>query len=131
VSQENVELVRRAEEAITRRDLDALRALLAPECEIVPLRTAVDNSVYRGPDAAAKWFAALNEWETISFEHETFREGADWVLTLGRIQVRGRTSGANLDVEAAGVFYFRDGLITKIRNYTDRRDALADVGLEE
>jgi ketosteroid isomerase-like protein len=132
MSQENVEVVKQAEEAIMRRDLDALGALLAPECEIVPLRAAVDSTVYRAPDAAAKWFAALDEtWETVSAEPETFRDGTDWVLGFGRVRARGRSSGADLDVQAAGVWRFRDGLITSVRVYTDRGEALADLGLPD
>jgi ketosteroid isomerase-like protein len=130
MSQENVEIVRGAFEAFSRRDVKAIEALLAPDCEIVPLRAAVDNTVFLAPDAAAKWFAAIDDsWETLSIEAETFRDGDDWVLALGRIQARGRSSGVDLDVQAAAVWHFGDGLITHIRVYTDRSEALADLGL--
>jgi len=130
MSQENVEIARAAFEAISRRDVKAIEALLAPDCEIVPFRAAVDNTVFRGPDAAAKWFVAIDEsWETLSLEAETFRDGGDWVLSLGRVQARGRSSGVDLDVQAAAVWHFGDCLITHIKAYTDRREALADLGL--
>ena len=125
-----IEIAQRATEAFGRRDLDALGELLAPDCEIVPLRADVDQTVFRGPDALPKWLAAADEaWESMTPETESMREGPDWVLGFGRLRARGRESGAELDVPAAGVYRFRDGLITAIRIYTNRADALADLGL--
>ena len=130
---ENIDLIaiwRSAREAITRRDLDALGELLAPDCEIVPLRAAVDNTVFRGPHALTEWWAAQDEaWEGMSWAMESTREGPDWVLSIGRLRARGQGSGVPLDVQAAGIIRFRDGLITSIRVYTNRADALADLGL--
>jgi ketosteroid isomerase-like protein len=125
-----VALVRRAVEAVTCRDLDALVELLAADCEIVPLRAAVDQTVFRGAHAVPEWWAAQDDaWEGMTWELESAREGPDWVLSVGRLRARGRGSGVPLDVQAAGVIRFRDGLITSIRVYTNRADALADVGL--
>jgi ketosteroid isomerase-like protein len=112
VSRENVEIVRRAGEVISRRDIGALGILMAPECEIRPLRAAMESTVFRGPDAAVRWIASWDEsWEDISFEAETFQDGDDWVLVLGRIRARGRSSGADLDVRGAAVWRLREGLI--------------------
>jgi ketosteroid isomerase-like protein len=88
------------------------------------------STVFRGPDALSRFFAATDEaWESITAESESRREGPDWVLGFARIRARGRESGAELDVPAAAVYRFRDGLITAIRVYTSRADALADLGL--
>jgi len=104
--------------------------LLAPDCEIVPLRAAVDRTVFRGPHALTEWWAAQDDaWESMTAEDESWQEGPDWVLGFGRLRARGRKSGASLDVQAAGVWRFSDGLITSIRVYTNRAEALADLGL--
>jgi ketosteroid isomerase-like protein len=125
-----IEIAQRTSEALRRRDLDALGELLAPDCEIVPIRADVEQTVFRGPDALSRFFAATDEaWESITAESESRREGPDWVLGFGRIRARGRESGAELDVPSAAVYRFRDGLITAIRVYTNRADALADLGL--
>jgi ketosteroid isomerase-like protein len=130
MSERNAEIVRRAQAAINRRDIEALGVLMAPECEIVPLRAALESTVFRGPDAAAKWFVAQDEsWEDLSAEAEAFRHDGDWVLVLGRIRARGRSSGAALDVRAAAIWRLREGLITSISIYTNRDEALADLGL--
>ena len=125
-----IEIARRATEALRRRDLDALRELFAPDCELVPGRADVEGTVFRGLDALPTWFAAVDEaWESGTFEVESRREGPDWVLSFVRLRTRGRESGAELDVPAAAVYRFRNGLITVLRLYTSRADALADVGL--
>jgi hypothetical protein len=45
-----VETMRAAMAAFNRRDGEALGAVLAEDAEIVPVRAAVDGTVYRGPD---------------------------------------------------------------------------------
>jgi ketosteroid isomerase-like protein len=130
--EDKLEIAQRALAAASRRDSDALTELLAPDCEIVPLRAAVEDTVFRGADAAARWFAAAEDaWEGMTSEPESWREGPDWVLAFGRLHARGRKSGAPLDVQAAAVLRFHDGLITSIRVYTSRADALADLGQAE
>ena len=125
-----IETTQRAGEAIRRRDLEALREQLARDCEIVPIRADVEDTVFRGLDELPQWFAIGDEaWENWTWETESVREGPDWVLGFLRFRARGRESGAELDVPSAAVYRFRDGLITVIRVYTSRADALADLGL--
>jgi ketosteroid isomerase-like protein len=132
MSQENVEVVRAAMEAFNRRDGEGFGALLARDAEIVPVRAALEGTVYRGPDAAAQYCAAVDEsWETLRWEVEEFRDGVGWVLALGRIRGRGRDSGAEIDARAGWVALFRAGLVTNFHMYADRADALHAVGLRE
>jgi ketosteroid isomerase-like protein len=128
----NVEIVRSVMESFNRRDVEGFAAHLAPDAEIVPLRAAVDGTVYRGPDAAAVFFAAVDEtWDGLSVDVEELLGGDGWVLGLGRIRGRGRGSGAGVDVEAALVVRFRGALITRFHTYTDRAEARQAVGLSE
>jgi ketosteroid isomerase-like protein len=130
MSGELIEIVRRAGKAGNRRDIDAYSSLFTADSEIVPVRAALEDTVYRGPDAAARFLADADEsWEDLSIEVEQSREGGDWVLTFGRIRARGRASGASIDVRSATVYRFRDGLIRHMRVYGDRSEALTDVGL--
>ena len=132
MSQENVETLKALVVAFNRRDSEALEALLAPDVEIVPARAALEDVVYSGPNAAAEWFAALDEsWEQIRPEVREYRDAGDRVVGLGRIVGRGRASGADIDVEAATVAEFREGLVTRMRVYTNLHEALEAAGLSE
>ena len=132
MSQENVESMRGVIDAFNRRDVEALSALLAPDVEIVPIRAALEDIAYRGPDAASQWFAAVDEaWENLTVEHQEMRDAGGVVLARGRVRSHGRGSGAAIDVEGTAVAWFRDGLIQTMRIFTDRDRALEAAGLSE
>ena len=132
MSEENVERTLAAIEAFNRRDGESFGKLLAQDAEIVPVRAALEGTVFRGPDAAAQYCAAVEEtWENLVWELEEVRQGESWVLALGRIKGLGRGSGATIDARGGWLVRFRDGLITSFRTYPDRTDALEAVGLHE
>jgi ketosteroid isomerase-like protein len=132
MSRKNVEIVNAAMALFDRRDAEGFGALLASDAEIVPVRAALEGTVYRGTDAAAQFFAAVDQsWEDLTVELGEIRDGDDWVLALGRIRGRGRGSGADIDVEAALVVRFREALITSFHAHTDRAEALGAVGLRD
>lgn len=132
MARENVEAVQAAIEAFNRRDGAAFGVLLADDAEIVPVRAVLEGTVYRGPDAASMYCAAVDEsWESLRWEVEEIRDGNGWVLALGRIRGRGRGTGAEIDARAGWVTRFRDGLVTSFRTYADRAEALKAVGLRE
>ena len=56
MSQENVEFAHRLVEWFNAGDAEALQAHSTDDVEIVPLRAEIEDTVYRGPAAAA--FAA-------------------------------------------------------------------------
>src|SRR6188474_1726146 len=101
MSQKNVTVMCVAMEAFNRRDADAFGALFADDAEIVPVRAALEGIVYRGPDAAAQYCAAVDDtWENLAWEIEDMRDGGHWVLALGRIRGEGRGSGVAIDARA-------------------------------
>jgi len=132
MSQENVEIMRAAMEAFNRRDGEAFGAHLAEDAVIVPVRSAVDGTVFRGPDAATQYCAAVDDsWVNLEWDIEDFRDGSGWVLALGRIRGEGRDSGAAIDARAGWVARFRDGMVTDFHTYADRGEALEAVGLSD
>src|SRR3954453_20107348 len=79
-----VEALRAAVAAFNRRDGEAFGAVFAEDAEIVPVRAAVDGTVYRGPDAGAQNCAAVEEiWEHLRWESRSSAQAATWVLALG------------------------------------------------
>ena len=132
MSQENVDAVHAAIAAYHRRDVGTLQALLAKDAEIVPIRAQLEGTSYAGPDAVARWFAAVDEsWSNLTVEVEEIRDGGDRVLCLGRIRGHGRGSGVAIDVEAAMLARFRGRLITSLRMFSNRAEALEVAGLSE
>jgi ketosteroid isomerase-like protein len=132
MSQGNVEAMRTAMEAFNRRDGERFGELLAEDAEIVPVRAALEGTVYRGPNAAVQYCAAVDEsWEDLRWEVEEIRDGGEWVLALGRIRGGGRGSGAAIDAKAGWVARFKDGRMTSFHTYANRAHALAAVGLSE
>lgn len=52
MSEQNVELHRRIEEAFNRRDIEAMIVCLDPSIEYHPVLSAIGMTVYHGHDAA-------------------------------------------------------------------------------
>jgi ketosteroid isomerase-like protein len=51
------------------------------------------------------------------------------VLVTGRMNGRGKASGAEVEREFANVFELREGRVARLTIYPDRDRALADLGL--
>jgi ketosteroid isomerase-like protein len=128
--EENVQIVRKVMDAFNRRDAKTFAAYLAEDAKIVPMRAALEGTIYCGPDAASQYCAAVDEsWDNLMWDVEEVRNGRDWVLALGRIRGRGADSGAEIDARAGWVVRFRDGLIASFHTFSDRSAALEAVGL--
>ena len=87
MSQENVEIVRRAFDAWNRRDLDTLIAAADPGIEYVNAPTAVEPGTRRGvAEVSAVWRA---QWETLDgrVEVDRFFDHGDEIIALGRLRV--------------------------------------------
>ena len=90
MSQENVEAMRAAVDAFNRRDGNAFGALLAEDAEIVPVRAALEGTVYWGRNAGTEYCAAVEaSWENLAWEAEEIRDAQSWVLALGWIRGSG------------------------------------------
>jgi ketosteroid isomerase-like protein len=133
VSQENVEIVRQAFRAFDRRDRAAFARLLAPDVEWHTLAGPILGvGTVRGRDGMLKFL-----WEDIPESIEGFRAtpeeftdlGDDRVLLVGRFEGRGRISGVDVDLRVASVYEIRGGMVTTVRDYARREQALEAAGL--
>ncbi|MBA2522201.1 MAG: nuclear transport factor 2 family protein [Solirubrobacterales bacterium] len=128
--EDDVRVMHEVVEAFNRRDGERLGMLLADDVEIVPVRAALEGTVYRGPDAGAQYCAAVEErWKHLRWEVEEVREGQGLVLAVGHIRGVGRDSGVSIDTQAAWLAHFRDGLITTFRTYANREEGIEASGL--
>jgi ketosteroid isomerase-like protein len=131
--QDNLEVLRRLNEAFNRRDVDGAMQYLDPEVELHPgVQVPDEESRYLGRDGLRDWFLSATEpWEMILVEHrELIDRPGDRVLAVERWTFRGR-DGIELELELPNVYTFRDGLIVRIDGFTDRVEALEAVGLRE
>jgi ketosteroid isomerase-like protein len=101
MSEENVEVVRRALEALDRRDLSSWLAVSDEDLEVVPSRDWPEPGV-RGPEAAFDWYLkAFDNFQPFrTTDTEFIDAGADKVLLQYRMDLRGRESGAKLRSDA-------------------------------
>jgi ketosteroid isomerase-like protein len=134
MSQENVEIVRRAFEAVRRGDYEG--ATRGFHGDVVWHNTAEfpGQRVCVGPEAIIDFWKTLME----SFEErrsmmdiERIVEGEDSVV-LGMHSVgRGKASGVPLDFHWSAAFRVRDGKISRVDVHGDWLKALTAAGLAE
>jgi ketosteroid isomerase-like protein len=128
VSEENVELVRRAITAINARDIDAYLACCT---ENVELLLPMVGAQYLGADGIRRFFTDIQDIGP------DFRIEVQGVQALGdsnalaflQVGSTGRASGIVTGAESANVYEFIDGKISRIRIFLDRHEALKAVGL--
>jgi uncharacterized protein len=132
VSRENVEIIAAGVRAYNDGDLDALLAVLDPEAELVPVRSLLEGSSYRGHEGVRRLLAEMGEeWSQFEIHPDAYREAGDRVLLLAHFHMRGRAIGMEASTPAAWVFECREGMITRMRAYSDQDEALEAVGLRE
>ena len=134
MSQENVELVRRALEGWNRGDFGAWIESAHPDVEwssAITRRMEGAQTVWRGrADARRFWDEWHSLWD-LTIEISEFRDLGDTVVALGRMEIHGKASGVDLEESVAYVAEFEEGLIRRMRAYLDQDEALGAVGLSE
>ena len=131
MSQENVEVVRRAVDAYNAGEI--LWELIDPEVEWVIDPVAFTAGTYRGHEGLRSLFSVLAEaFDRVQFDFDRYLDAGDVVVALGRSKVHGERSGVTTGQPLGYVFRVRDGRIVAARAYADRpEEALEAVGLRE
>jgi ketosteroid isomerase-like protein len=131
MSQQNVELTRRAFQAFNDRDLDAVLAGLHDEVEAFPRLAAVEGG-YRRHDGVRRWWAQLlRTFPDFHVEILEVRDVGDFVFVALRLRGHGAESDTPVDAAVWHVNQFRDGKVIRWRVYTSESEALEAVGLPE
>jgi ketosteroid isomerase-like protein len=133
MSDENVEIVRRGWEAVTRRppDWSVVNALFHPDHVLETDWGGVDNTVYRGAEGFRRSTAEQAEiWDEWRHElAELIDGGGDHVVVAARLVARGKQSAIPVNEPYGAVVTVRDGKIVRTRAFVSVDDALASVGL--
>jgi ketosteroid isomerase-like protein len=134
MSEENVEIMRQMLDAFDRRDRAAWLALRVPDCEVIPSAMWPEVDAIRGREAAWDFYIEVTEpfqRRPLAPDTEAVDAGTDRVLVHHQTVVRGRTSGADVELNYWLVVTFREGKVLRDQWFTDRADALEAAGLRE
>ena len=129
MSQENVEIVRTAQQQFARGDFSWIE--VADDFELVTPRENPDGGTYHG-EAARRWLMAWHDsFEEITIESTEMIDTGDEVFA-GILQ-RGRPHGSSAVVEERSwqVVTLRDGVVTRVEAFLERAQALEAAGLSE
>jgi ketosteroid isomerase-like protein len=132
MSNENVEIVRRSFEAFARGDFEEA---FAEHDESTEWRTAEDEpdrQTYRGISGLRTFVdSLLDHWEdrfADVMEFEGFIDRGDWVIAPWTARLRGRASGATVEVRETYAARVLGGKIVRVEEYRTKEQALEAVG---
>lgn len=131
MTQSNTELVRDAFDRWNRREHGSLLQQIDPDVEIHVLSAELlGREPFRGHEGYHEWTAAMEEsFEVWQIRPDTFHEHDDKVVVLGRMHMRGRGSGIELDQETGWLVHIRAGKMTRFQSFLSHEEALAAGGI--
>jgi ketosteroid isomerase-like protein len=134
MSQNNIRLLRRLNEAFDARDVDRVDQVFHAEGEFRTLAIGFEGSdgVYRRGELE-RYMRNLDQvFEAWRVEDVSFIEASDeCVVQLHRVTGRGSGSGVPIDRRLGIVWTFRDGLIFRGQVFDTPQAAMEAVGLSE
>jgi ketosteroid isomerase-like protein len=133
VSQEHVEIAKRALDAFNRRDLVALAEVLTPDFQLrAAFPASFERSAYHDASAAAGYIRDIDDtWQDFRWVVSDHRDLGDRVLLTGRYEARFRGGAAPVSGPGWVVYEFRDGSISRITACVNEHDALEALALED
>jgi ketosteroid isomerase-like protein len=131
MSQENVEIVRRAFESFNRRDLAGAAAAFDRDAEWVPYLAALEEEIYRGRDVIERmWREVLRDLPDFRIEVvEVVADSPDSIVLEVAFQGMGKASGAEVETTVYQAASFRAGKVTRVEGFRTAPEALEAVGL--
>jgi ketosteroid isomerase-like protein len=132
MSQETIELIRASLDALNRRDFDAALKDTAPDFEIDASSNIGEwRGVHRGHDQIRQlWQGFFEPWNSVRLEIDEVIDAGDRVVICGTAYFRGR-DGIEVTAKQSFVWTFRDGVVTHLKAFNERAEALESAGLSE
>jgi ketosteroid isomerase-like protein len=132
MSQENVELFRKAVDGYNRRDIEVMLEIWHPEADWYPFTAQVEgDDTYHGHEGLRQWWANVDaSFEELEASVEDVRDLGDAVLALEHLRARFK-SGVTLDTEIGWLTRYRDGLAVWGRAHQSHAAALNAAGLRD
>ena len=130
--EKNVEIVRRAIAAYGREGLDGVLRFYDPEIEWTSTDDYIEGATYRGHEGVRRYLGRMeDEFKDLQIEPVELIDAGGQVISRVRFTGRGKASGAPVEMTLISVGLLRDGLVYRVRNYTDMAGALEAAGLSE
>ena len=128
MSQENLQIVRRAYEAYARGDLGAILGDLDPE--MITYREEPDGATFHGSEgflrAIAEWVEDFDEFAATA--EEMIDVNDHQILVRVHQRAVGAQSGAPIEADFWFVHTLRDAKVTRLDMFTSKTRALAAAG---
>ena len=132
MSEENVEIVRRAHEALNAGNIEELVSLCDQDFELDMSDRVFNPATYQGHDGIRRFYSEVLEvWERYVWEPEEVRDEGDVVVALLRTTGRGRGSGIEIERKTAMIWTVRAGKALRLRFYREPERALEAAGVRE
>ena len=127
MSQENVEIIRRARE----RDPGDLE-FFSPDVVYRPIAIWADSQECRGLDELRRFHEDIAEmFAGLKLDNESYQDYGDAVSVRVEFSGTARASGVPITGKVFVVYWLRDNVIVRVEDYTERVDVLEAVGLTE
>jgi ketosteroid isomerase-like protein len=132
MSRETVELARKVQDALGKRDPSDLIALSDPEVEWHSFFAIGEGGVYRGHDGTRHYVRDLADaWEIGRAEVDDALGIGNVAALVGRIHFRGKGSGVESASPAGWMLKFRSGKVLCFRAFREPEQVLEALGLSE
>lgn len=132
MSEENVEIVRRAIDSFNRRDIAAILGDLDEDAEWIEDQRYPGADTFRGrpgvEQSIRKWWDA---WGELAMDVEETIDLGDRVVLAGRVRARGHDSDVTVDAPFGGVYEFRAGKVVRVQVLGSRAEALQAAGTQQ
>jgi ketosteroid isomerase-like protein len=131
MSQENVETVRKAYEALNRRDWDAVFRDADPDFAMTT-QIGPDAGTRRGREEVTGFAQEyIGAFDKLLWEPEEFFEGNEQVVVYVSVRSRPRGGGVDLVVRNGHLWTIRDGVLISMETFPKPGSALEAAGLSE
>ncbi len=132
MSEQNVEIVRRAYQLLNRGDIESLVELCSDDFVMDMSERVFNPETYRGHEGMRRFHRDVQEaWESYQWTVEDALAAGDSVVALLRCHGKSSKGAPPVDWRVAWIWNFDEGRPTSLRFYRDRAKALEAAGLSE
>jgi ketosteroid isomerase-like protein len=129
MSQESLEMLRRAHERFREEGEDVIYEYMDPDIELTAIEEMPGNRTHRGHAGVHDWFELLREsFGDFTWEPRNYADLGEHVLVDTQFIAEGRESGVPVEVTVYNLWTVQDGKAVRVRGYLNRSDALAAAG---